>query len=391
MRYNWQHPNWPHFTFDLTEIQPLLYRYIKETSSLSSIIKQISDDSLTDTLIDVMVMEALKTSEIEGEHLNPEDIRSSIRLNLGLPIENQAVSDKRATGIARLMIDVRKTFADPLTADCLYNWHKMVLNDVKSDDAPYTTSNVGCWRSNVEPMQIIAGPIGHETVYFEAPPFDRLDVEMHQFLQWFNTSAPHQNTEVETDSNAVSGLSLQGPVRAAIAHLYFESIHPFIDGNGRIGRAISEKALSQELGFPILFGLSSLILSKRNAYYRMLNLHSGYCVDITEWIHFFVTLIYDAQKASRDTIHFVIQKTEFWKRHALQVNDRQEKALKRMLKEGPLGFEGGMSAQKYMKLTHCSKATATRDLGDLLAKGCLERLPGEGSAIRYTLSLPLIS
>jgi len=337
-------------------------------------------DSVEDALVEIMVTEALKTSEIEGELLSAEDIRSSIRLNLGLPFAKHAVSDRYAECMALLMLSIRATYAEPLTKEMLFAWHRMIIQDNDFERA----GMVGCWRTNKEAMQIVSGPIGRERVYFEAPPVERLDHEMDIFINWFNETQAKEGT---AHDDALNDKGLSGPVRAAITHLYFESIHPFIDGNGRIGRALVEKALSQELRAPLLFSVSNIIQKRRKEYYNMLHLNSSESFDITQWICFFVELIFEAQRSSHEMIQFVLKKTHFWQTHAYHVTKRQEKALQRMFTEGPDGFEGGMSAQKYMNITGCSKATATRDLTDLLEKGSLRLLQGLGSATRYAIAL----
>eukprot|EP01035_Chromulina_nebulosa_P022852 gene22852-29595_t len=371
MKYNWEHPNWPHFEYETAGCQSLVYAYIKETSALRGAIDQLSDTSVLDTLIELMVIEALKTSEIEGEYLQAEDIRSSLRANLGLPVIQPRGTDERASGIARLLIDMRNTFIEPLTKEKLCEWHGMLMGG-----SSFKQEEIGCWRTNQEPMQIVSGPIGREKVYFEAPPSNRINREMDTFIGWFNSTQPKVNDLAP----------LNGPVRAAIVHLYFESIHPFVDGNGRIGRVLAEKVLSQDLGAPILFSLSNTIYQRRKEYYQMLHDQSGYGLTITEWVHFFVDIVYQAQRSSHDMIQFVLKKTKFWRCYEHNVNKRQEKALHRMLQEGPSGFEGGINAQKYMRIVACSKATATRDLTDLLEKGCLYRLPGAGPTTRYDIN-----
>lgn len=370
MRYNWQNPLWPQFQYSLSNVQNILYSYAQETSLLAGALSQLPDSLKINTTIDLMVQEALKTSEIEGEILIEEDVRSSIRINLGLPSSHSQVNDLRALGIAELMLDVHNTFNQPLSAEKLFLWHRMLMNG-----SSQLKDEIGCWRKKAEPMQIISGPIGQEKVYYEAPPAKELSGEMSAFIKWFNDTEPKGNTNL-----------FPGPLRAAIAHLYFESIHPFIDGNGRIGRAIAEKALSQDIGSPILFSLSNIIQKNRKKYYNKLHIASGYSLEITDWIEFFINLIYDAQLESKDQINFVLKKARFWRDHAPHLNERQEKAIARIFEEGPNGFIGGMNTQKYMTITGCSKATATRDLTDLLEKKCFYRLPGAGPNTRYDVN-----
>lgn len=317
-----------------------------------------------DAEIDLMVLEAHKTSEIEGEHIDPEEIRSSIRHELGISPTISLVKDERAVGISRLMLQVRDTFAAPLTQEELFKWHEMVM--MGREDKGQLVRD---WRRDQELMQVISGPIGHEKVYFEAPPSKRVPQEMKYFIQWFNESQ-----------------SLPGPLRAALAHIYFESIHPFSDGNGRIGRAISEKALSQDLSRPLLFSLSAEIMRHRKVYYEELSRASYYDLNITRWLTYFVKTIYEAQELARKQILFVVEKSRFWSLYKDSLNLRQEKVIQRMFKAGVDGFKGGMSAQKYAVIARYSKATATRDLRDLVEKRVLLQLPGGGRSTRYTLN-----
>ena len=195
--------------YRLSEIQNVLYLYAQETSLLAGAISPLPEGLITDTLIDLMVMGALKTSEIEGEMLIEEDIRSSIRINLGLPYSHSQVTDLRVLGIVELMLDVHNMFSQPLSAEKLFIWHKMLMKD-----SSHTKEELGCWRKNTKPMQIISGPIGRERGYYEAPLAAKLEEEMFAFIEWFNETQPKENTK-----------PLSGPLRAAIAHLYFESIH----------------------------------------------------------------------------------------------------------------------------------------------------------------------
>ena len=372
MTYIWESKNWPEFEYDLSSIQDVLYNYAMETSALSGGIAQLSNDLQNDAILDLMVSEAIKTSEIEGEKLDQEDVRSSIMNQLGLAKKPEHIKDPRVVGISKLMISLRKNYNQPLTKEELFEWHKMII----VNPSYMSHLEVSKWRTTKEPMQIVSGPIGHETVHYEAPPSSTLDQEMEQFIVWFNES--HSSSRNN---------KLPGPVRAAITHLYFECIHPFSDGNGRIGRALSEKALSQELERPVLLSLSTTIEKNRKEYYQELARASKGELDITRWIHYFVQMIYEAQIDAKARIVFILQKTKFWNQYNSKFNERQSKVIARMFKEGESGFQGGISAQKYMKIAFCSKATATRDLSELLAYGCIEQLPGSGRSTSYKLNL----
>ena len=366
MTYIWQLKKWPNFTWDNDAVDENAYAYALEAGSLVGEVKHLSEDEKTDTLIDLMVSEAVKTSQIEGENLDRKDVRSSIRNQLGLNATPETVLDPRANGVAALMISVRDHFAEPLTEERLCEWQDQIIVGRYERGK----MDVGKWRTNPEPMQIVSGAIGKEKVHYEAPPSEQVPAEMKRFIEWFNGS---QN--------------LKGSVRAGMAHLYFECIHPFSDGNGRVGRAISEIALSQELGHPALLSLSTTIQSRRQDYYDALSRGSQGSLDITEWLIWFTGLVLDSQRQAKEQIAFVLSKARFWDTFADRLNERQAKVLNRMLREGPEGFKGGMSAQKYMKMTDCSKATATRDLTELQKMGAIRKLDGGGRSTRYDVDL----
>ena len=311
----------------------------------------------------------LKRSEIEGEHISRLDIRSSIKNKLGLNPKIVHVHDKRAQGIAELMLDVRNTFKQPLTEAKLFDWHLMLLSGTFNPNL-----KIGYWRTDEEPMQIVSGHHGKWVVHYEAPPSRDVPKEMQKFIRWFNNTAPGKPKAIQFP-----------PVRAAIAHLYFESIHPFDDGNGRIGRAIAEKALSQGFGYPVLLSLSHIIEREKKAYYAALNAASR-SNELTAWIHYFVNAILSAQIEVESQINFILKKSVFFDKYNDALNERQLKVVKRMMKAGVKGFEGGMSAKKYMAITGTSKATATRDLQHLLAIKALKQM-GSGRSVRYELNL----
>lgn len=296
-----------------------------------------------------------------------QDVVSSIRNNLGLNETEEPVKDKRSRGAGELMVDVRHTYAEPLTEEKLFAWHKMILSESRR-------INVGAWRKHEDSMQIISGAIGKEKVHFEAPPSSHVPDEMKKFIKWFNDTAPGGKIEIK-----------KAPIRSAIAHLYFETIHPFEDGNGRIGRAIAEKALSQTIGRPVLLSLSRTIEAKKTLYYTALE-QAQKRNDITSWINYFVNTILEAQIQAKEIVDFILKKTKFFDRFKSAFNERQEKVIKRMLDAGPEGFKGGMSAKKYIAITKTSKATATRDLQDLLEMGILQ-IEGAGRSTNYFLNI----
>jgi Fic family protein len=268
-----------------------------------------------------------------------------------------------------MMVDLFRTFSAPLSEEMLFGWHRMLMNgrqDVK---------NVGCYRTSDEPMQVVSGAIGAPKVHFEAPPSARVPIEMAGFIDWFQRTAPG------------GAEPLPALTRAGAAHLYFESIHPFEDGNGRIGRAVAEKSLAQCLGQPTLIVLAATVLARRASYYNALEAASKQN-EITNWLAWFGGVTIEAQRRTLALIEFLIEKAKLLDRLKGQINERQEKALVRMFKEGIDGFKGGLSAGKYSTITGASPATATRDLVDLTEKGALVRT-GELRHARYNLSVPL--
>ena len=349
-RYNWQQDDWPQFKFSLNGVEDDLLIFSQKVGRVSGILDALPENTKQDVIVNIILVEAIKTSAIEGEYPNRKDVLSSIRKNLGLHYSPEHIKDKSAAGLGELMIDVGKTFKEPLTEEKLFAWHKMLLQENKNVEA-------GQWRTHIEPMQVISGAMGKEKVHYEAPPSSKVPNEMKRFIQWFNETGPGGKQEIK-----------KAPVRSAIAHLYFETIHPFEDGNGRIGRAIAEKALSQTIGHPVVLSLSRTIEAKMNIYYSSLE-RAQQSNETTPWVEYFVRTALDAQIEAETEIDFTLKKTRFFDRFRDQLNDRQLAVIKRMLEEGTKGFGGGMNAKKYIGIAKTSKATATRDMQHLLGIG----------------------
>ncbi|NOS78381.1 MAG: Fic family protein [Nitrospira sp.] len=366
MLYNWQQPDWPEFRYNLSGIEEILLTFAERTGRASGLLKGLTADAQLEATIEMMVVEAIKTSAIEGELLSRKDVMSSIRKNLGIET-SPPTGDKRAQGTGALMLAVRNSFADPLSEETLFEWHRLIMTGHRHVAA-------GQWRTHTEPMQVVSGAAGHERVHFEAPPSSRIPEEMACFIQWFNDTAPGGPKAIR-----------KAAVRSALVHIYFESIHPFEDGNGRIGRALSEKVLSQGLGQPALLSLSQAIDAKRRDYYEALK-EGQQSNDVTPWVTWFVNMALEAQIQAEEQIEFTLKKTRLFDRWRDQLNERQLQMLRRMLDEGPHGFEGGMSAKKYMVITGASKATATRDLQDLADKGVFVPTGG-GRSTHYKVNL----
>ena len=357
-RYNWEQDDWPNFTFTLTGVEDDLITFWEKLGRVTGAVDALPAHYGQDLIIDIILAEAIKTSAIEGEFPNRVDVLSSIRKNLGLPYERSASGSKSAEDLGALMIDLRKTFREPLSEEKLFEWHRLLLGTA-------TDLAVGHWRTHGEPMQVISGALGKEKVHFEAPPSERVSQEMARFVQWFNDTGPNGKHEIR-----------KAPVRSALAHLYFETIHPFEDGNGRLGRAITEKALSQTIGRPVVLSLSAAIEAEKRLYYTSLE-QAQRSNHITPWVEYFVHTIVKAQTQAEAHIDFTLRKTRFFDRFNGKLNERQQTVVQRMLEEGPKGFEGGMNAKKYIGITKTSKATATRDLQHLLDLGAFV-LSGNG-------------
>ncbi|MHA4894678.1 Fic family protein [Pedobacter sp. PWIIR3] len=348
-------------------VQPFIVAFAEETGEVNGIISGLSAQLKQEMLLEMMLSEAIKTSEIEGEYISGEEVMSSIRNNLGLNDNPVNVKDQRAVGVAQLMVKVREVFFQPLSLDMLSNWHGLLMANVKG-------INAGHWRAGSEPMQVVSGSYGKEVVHFEAPPSSTVPQEMEDFVSWYNTAA-----------FSLKGGAAEAILKSAIAHLYFETIHPFEDGNGRIGRAIAEKALSESLGRPVMLSLSKIIELDKRAYYAALK-EAQRSLEITPWINYFANVILDAQRDAKSMVQFTVAKARFFDSFKSQLNGRQLKAINKMMGKGMQAFEGGMTAKKYMSINKTSKATATRDLQQLLEMGVFV-IEGAGRSISYQLNI----
>lgn len=366
MSWNWQLYDWPNFSYDSALLADLENRFLHQSGILFGTYQHINDAEKQKLTINFLANEADKTSEIEGEFLNRDIVQSSIRRQLGLQEKGRKVLPAEE-GIAELMIDLYRQYADKLTQNTLWHWHKILMSG-RSD-----LESVGAYRTHETPMQVVSGPIGKYKVHFEAPPSANVPTEMSRFIEWFNNSAPSQQA------------ALPALTRAGIAHLYFESIHPFEDGNGRIGRAIVDKVLSQNLNHHSLIALSTIIQKNSKKYYLFLET-SNKSNDISHWLNYFAETILEAQSYSQDLINFILAKTRFYDEYRTRLNERQAKVIERIFREGLDGFLGGLSAENYIKITNTSRATATRDLQELVSIGAFSKT-GELKGTRYSIAI----
>lgn len=362
MTWNWQLNNWPHFYYESAALVTSERKFLQGVGGVTAILNQMAKEERVHFIIELLSTEGLKSSQIEGEVLQRESLQSSIRRHFGLQSKLNKTA-YREKGIADLLCLIYETYNQPLTHEMLHEWHRLLMQQHSEIE------NLGCYRTHDEPMQIVSRRYGDPNVHFEAPPSRFIQQEMDQFITWFNN--PEQN-------QLILG-------RAAQAHVYFESIHPFEDGNGRIGRAIVEKLLSQALGHPTLIAVSQVIERRKKEYYQYLA-ECNRSLQIDRWAVFFAEAILQAQQISIQQIEFMIYKAKLMNSLTGKINARQEKALLRMFEEGPEGFAGGLSAENYIAITKASKATATRDLADLVAKSALIRT-GELRHTRYWLQL----
>lgn len=363
MQWNWQFENWPNFSFDEQLIEVCNQDFLKGAGGIFGILKCIPEEDKSNFIVEILCSEGWNTSIIEGEVLQRESLQSSIQRNFDLKEGSCKEGLPSEKGIADLMCLVYKEYDSDLTNDSLYAWHSLLFNSSSKLD------NVGEYRSHKDPMQIVSNRYGKSKVFFEAPPSSQVHEEMSRFIDWFNTSK-------ETYTPLA---------RAAIVHLYFENIHPFEDGNGRIGRALVEKSLSQSLGHSTLISVSKVIEKRKKEYYEAL----GKCntnLDASSWICFFSELVIEAQTDSIKILEFLVAKSKLM--HSLEdkINPRQEKALIRLFNEGIDGFKGGLSAENYISITKTSRATATRDLADLVEKKALYKT-GVLRHTRYWLNI----
>lgn len=360
MTWNWQQPDWPNFTYDSTALEPLERQFLRQSGEFIGAYKHVDPDDSETLEIELIGDEAVKTSEIEGEILNRDSVQSSLRHQFGLGVERPGVRPAER-GISRMMVDLYRNFAAPLTDKTMFDWHGMLLGGGNS------VGVIGGYRTHPEPMQVVSGPDYARTVHFEAPPSTRVPEEMKRFIAWFNDTAPG------------AGTPAPALTRAGIVHLYFVCIHPFEDGNGRIGRALAQKSLAQNLGQPSLIALAYTIERKRKDYYAALERNNKEN-EISDWLTYFANTVLEAQNNTIRRVDFYIAKARLYEQLRGQLNERQEKVIARMFREGIDGFKGGLSAENYISISKASRATATRDLQELVEKGALTRT----GALRHT-------
>jgi Fic family protein len=367
----WQRPDWPRFAVHAVEIASLLKDARLAQGRVTGKAQALGLQAVGSAAGEIWAAEALATASIEGEKLDLAAVRSSVARRLGLPAPAKARHARDVEGLLDMMQDAVARHAEPLTNKRLFAWQAALFPTGRSG---LVKIRIGGWRTRSEPMQIVSGPIGREKVHYEAPPARAVPRLMGEFLRWFTDSAKNGTDALE---------------RAAVAHLWFETIHPFEDGNGRVGRAIVDLVLAQASGASVpLYRMSSRLSANRKEYYEELELAQRGTLDATRWVGWFVRQFRVACSESEETIDRSLAKARFWARLAhVSLSDRQRKVVNVLLDAGPGGFEGGLSAGKYQNLTSTSRQTASRDLADLVEKGVLQ-VTGQLKGTRYHVAVP---
>jgi Fic family protein len=365
-KYIHQLAEWPHFQWDREALAEPLAQVRHRQGRLLGRMESLGFPLQKEAELRTLTLDVLKSSEIEGEHLNPDQVRSSIARRLGLDAGGAEAADRHVEGVVEMMLDATQNFATPLTADRLFGWHAAMFPTGRSGMRKIV---VGAWRDDADgPMQVVSGPVGKEKVHYEAPAASLLDNEMSAFLSWANDSRD------KTDA----------VLRAALAHLWFVTIHPFDDGNGRIARAIADWALARSENSPQRFySMSAQIRHERNDYYDILEQTQKRTLDITPWMEWFLACLGRAFDGTETTLAAVLHKARFWEKHAkAPINDRQRDILNRLLDS----FEGKLTTVKWAKLEDVSHDTALRDIQELIELGVLQKDAGGGRSTSYSLA-----
>ncbi|MBI4398944.1 MAG: Fic family protein [Candidatus Omnitrophica bacterium] len=371
MKYIWQCDSWPKLTWDSQTLLSLLGQARLAQGNLLGRVRRLGFRLGEEAQVDILTEEAVKTAAIEGDRLNPQMVRSSVARHLGLSVAGLVPATRSIDGLVEVILDATQDFSKALSARRLKGWHAALF---PSGHSGIHKIRVGLWRGK-EPMRIVSGPVGREKIHFEAPSGEIVEAQMRKFLSWW-----------ELSRKAADGI-----LRAGLAHFYFVTIHPFEDGNGRIARALTDMALAQDENLNIrYYSLSSQIMEERDEYYNILERCSkNNTTDVTEWLIWFLGCFQRAIQRSDKIIGDVLAKADFWQEHAqTQLNERQKKIVNRVLETGRGKFVGGLTTRKYVSIAKVSRATAFREITDMLDKKVLRPLPGNGRSVHYDLVWP---
>lgn len=364
--YIHQNTNWPNFTWNSNEFVNLLSEARNLQGRLLGKMESLGFELRDEALLETLTLDVLKSAEIEGELLNPEHVRSSIAQRLGMESAGAIVSDQNVDGMVEMMIDATRNCFEQLTTERLYDWHAALFPMGRSGVFKITVAD---WRKDTAgPMQVVSGAEGREKVHFQAPDADLIEMEINRFVKWFN------------EENRIDLV-----IKAAVAHLWFVTIHPYQDGNGRITRALTDMLLAQsDKSTQRFYSMSAQIRIERKEYYEILEQTQKGDLDISEWIKWFLSCLIHALKATNSILTRVLLKADFWSRYSKTIiNERQKKVLNKLLD----GFEGKLTSMKWAKITKCSKDTAIRDINDLINKDILQKESAGGRSTNYELKL----
>ncbi|NII24140.1 Fic family protein [Pseudoflavitalea sp. X16] len=365
--YIHQLDKWPDFQWEKEKVSRLLLGVRYRQGKLIGRMEGMGFNLQAEATLQTLTLDVLKSSEIEGEILNPDQVRSSIAQRLGMNIAGLIPADRHVEGVVEMMLDATQHYDKPLTDDRLFGWHAALFPAGRSSIFKIV---VGAWRINdkKDPMQVVSGPAGRETVHFQAPDSELVGSEMQKFLDWFN-----------------SNIDLDPILKAAVAHLWFVTIHPFADGNGRIARAITDMQLARaDQTSQRFYSMSAQIRNERKTYYDMLENTQKGTLDITEWLMWFVNCLDRALSATDETLAKVIRRAKLWEDlKTYSLNDRQQKILNALID----GFEGKLTSTKWAKMTKASQDTASRDIQDLIEKGILVKEDAGGRSTSYALNI----
>ena len=356
--------NWTDFTWDNTKVIVKLGEARNQQGRLLGKMESLGFDLQNEAVLNTLTLDVIKSSEIEGEFLEIEQVRSSIARRLGIELAGAIESERHVEGLVEMMLDATQRYDLPLTKERLFGWHAALFPSGWSNLYKITVAD---WRKDTAgPMQVVSGPMGKETVHFQAPSSDRIELEIKRFLDWFEN-------EEETDL----------VLKAAITHLWFVTIHPFDDGNGRITRAITDMVLARsDKSIKRFYSMSAQIRVERKQYYEQLEKTQQGNSDITEWILWFLQCLINAIETTDGTLSKILHKAEFWKLHSTTIlNDRQQKIINRLLD----GFDGKLTTSKWGKINKCSQDTALRDIQDLIKKDILQKEASGGRSTNYEL------
>jgi Fic family protein len=365
VKYIHDQKKWPEIEWDHKRLVDLLASVRHRQGRLIGRMEGLGFQLRSEAILQTLTTDVIKSSEIEGEQLDPKQVRSSLARRLGLETAGLKKTDRNVEGVVEMMLDATQKYNSPLTQDRLFAWHAALFPTGRSG---ISKIRVAKWRDDKEgPMQVVSGPMGRQRVHFEAPEASRLNQEMRLFLAWFAEKQP-----------------LDPVLKAAVAHLWFVTIHPFDDGNGRMARAIADMALASSENSPQRFySMSAQISLERNAYYDILEATQKGGLDITPWLEWFLGCLGRAFDGAEAILSSVLEKAHFWEiNSAKSLNERQRKMINRLLD----GFEGKLTSSKWAALTKCSQDSASRDIEDLVKSGILKKNPGGGRSTSYSLT-----